>query len=62
MSFYVWVEIVCRKCAYVTAGRFTTGTIQRKLMRAEAERQGWTFHDMGEEYGRDWECNRCRHG
>lgn len=62
MSFYVWVELVCCKCALVMAGRFTKGAIPRREMMAEAKRHGWTYEDMGNHYGHDWQCKNCKNG
>lgn len=44
-KFPIWGEIVCRQCSSVGLGQFTYGTFQRKLMKKEAEEQGWRFFD-----------------
>jgi hypothetical protein len=42
------------------AGRFTKGAIPRREMMAEAKRHGWTYEDMGNHYGHDWQCKNCK--
>lgn len=41
MSFFVWVEVVCRGCAKTAAGRYTTSTIPRRDILKEAQQEGW---------------------
>lgn len=43
MATYVWTELVCDMCSATTAGRFTTIGINRRGMKLDATRKGWTF-------------------
>jgi hypothetical protein len=53
-EFWVWCEIVCRKCAETTQGCSTsTNHIPRRIMALEAEKQGWVLEE------REWYCPEC---
>lgn len=42
----IWCEIVCDCCARSTSGRFVTGLIPRREMKAEAKAEGWKFQNQ----------------
>lgn len=55
MSFWVWVEIVCRGCARQMSGRHVSGPrIPRRDMAREAKEAGW--HKLEDE----WFCAACK--
>lgn len=55
MSFPVWVELVCDGCSNTTSGQFTSGTVPRRSMKAQAkDDRGWVFENGGKML-----CKKC---
>lgn len=53
MTWPIWCEIVCVKCANTTAGRFNYSSLKKNEMRNEAYREGWRITND------DWLCKEC---
>lgn len=45
MSFRVHCEVVCETCYTFLAGRWTTNTVPRKELKAEAKAKNAIFYD-----------------
>ncbi|WP_326430315.1 hypothetical protein VQ574_21570 (plasmid) [Stutzerimonas frequens] len=39
-----WCELVCGYCNATTAGQWVSSRVPIRIMKAEAEKQGWVFH------------------
>lgn len=59
MSRFIWCEIVCASCATTTAGRFTSKTLPRREMYADAEADGWKWRHSPDDGQNDWFCRTC---
>lgn len=53
-QFFIWCEIVCRKCSGTAPGQFTLGAIPRAALEKEALAQGWKFA-----HGETFCCAKC---
>lgn len=63
MTFWVWMEVVCGKCAAVDAGQHAVGSRAASTatkLQKQALAKGWKLVGFGHEQTEEWACPKCQ--